>query len=356
MRRKKISRSLTLPDFPRYPAPATGPFDALTTLIGVEYKDDCVPNHRLQRLLQFPVIDSSSNPQKVGLNHTRQNTKRSFAGTASRTNAPSLTLSVAAAQAIYVNPQLTTSPRTVSKKKKNIKNIWMDTQTVPSSRATDTRKWSTPTPPDTPASMTPQSESLSSSPEFVHLPDRPASTGTLPSKGYYPVQSHQHHHHHPSSSYLLWALLQTQAASHLPNASTSAPSCTPASENSADLPSHEDFGRTSSPPESLRKLAIKGQLMASAATTPSSPTISVQASTNRQQQDNQQPKAHEKEHHDTLLPAPAVAFSHALRSLNDLDGGIGGFGFTGQHNPIAYNSPYSQSIPSTAPGSPRMYV
>ncbi|KAK3493091.1 hypothetical protein B0T13DRAFT_41514 [Neurospora crassa] len=229
----------------------------------------------------------------------------------------------------------------------------MDTQTVPSSQATDTRKWSTPTPPDTPASMTPQSESLSSSPDLVHLPDRPASTGTLPSKGYYPVQPHQHHHH-PSSSYLLWALLQTQAASHLPNASTSAPSCTPASEKSADLPSHEDFGRTSSPPESLRKLAIKGQLMASAATTPSSPTISVQASTNRQQQDSQQQKAHEKEHHDTLLPAPAVAFSHALRSLSDLDGGIGGFGFTGQHNPIAYNSPYSQSIPSTAPGSPRI--
>lgn len=94
--------------------------------------------------------------------------------------------------------------------------------------------------------------------------------------------------------------------------------------------------------------------MASAATTPSSPTISVNAPTNGQQQNNN--KDHEREHHDTLLPAPAVAFSHALRSLNDLDGGVGGIGFTGQHNPIAYNSPYSQSIPSTAPGSPRMYV
>ena len=191
----------------------------------------------------------------------------------------------------------------------------MDSPTAPSPRATGTRKWSTPTPPDTPTSMTPQSESRSSSPEFSHLPDRPTSTGTLPSKGYYPAQHHQYHH---PTSYLLWALLQTQAASHLLNASTQTPSCTPASGNSSDLPSHKDFGRTSSPPESLRKLAMKSQLMASAATTPSSPTISVNAPANRQQQDSHQQQDHEREHHDTLLPAPAVAFSHALRSLNDL--------------------------------------
>ncbi|KAK3387683.1 histidine phosphatase superfamily [Podospora didyma] len=79
---------------------------------------------------------------------------------------------------------------------------------------------------------------------------------------------------------------------------------------------------------------MKGQLLASSATAPSSPTISANGS---------HPHAAARFHDGLLPPAAGPALAHALRSLNDFDPAK-----------RTYDSPYSRSICSTAPGSPRI--
>ena len=97
--------------------------------------------------------------------------------------------------------------------------------------------------------------------------------------------------------------------------------------------------------QSLLKLAAMKSSLAASTTAPSSPNIT----------SNGEAHGLAVNRHDVLLPPPAPqpSLAHALRSLNDLNGGIRPF--TGPPS-LTYDSPYSRSIPSTAPGSPRMLV
>ncbi|KAK0706825.1 6-phosphofructo-2-kinase-domain-containing protein [Lasiosphaeria miniovina] len=83
-------------------------------------------------------------------------------------------------------------------------------------------------------------------------------------------------------------------------------------------------------------------MIASSATAPSSPNISANG-----------PQPHGSgRSHDDLLPPPATpALAHALRSLHELD--VNGQALD-RPATTAYDSPYSRSIASTAPGSPRI--
>ncbi|KAK0635054.1 histidine phosphatase superfamily [Bombardia bombarda] len=83
---------------------------------------------------------------------------------------------------------------------------------------------------------------------------------------------------------------------------------------------------------------MTSQLLASSRTEPSSPTISSNSG-----------KPNPVAHHDGFLPPPAAPLAHALNSLN-LDAMSAG----DRLYSVAYDSPYARSIPSTAPGSPRI--
>ncbi|KAK4216245.1 putative 6-phosphofructo-2-kinase [Rhypophila decipiens] len=84
---------------------------------------------------------------------------------------------------------------------------------------------------------------------------------------------------------------------------------------------------------------MTSHLVASTQSVPSSPTISSNGG-------KQSPTSR---HDGNILPPPAVA--HALRSLHELDSRTGPLD---KPQPVSYDSPYSRSIPSTAPGSPRI--
>lgn len=84
---------------------------------------------------------------------------------------------------------------------------------------------------------------------------------------------------------------------------------------------------------------MTSHLIASPQSVPSSPTISSNGG-------KQSPTSR---HYGNILPPPA--FAHALKSLHELDSRTGPLE---KPQPIPYDSPYSRSIPSTAPGSPRI--
>ncbi|KAH8888226.1 hypothetical protein GQ53DRAFT_749158 [Thozetella sp. PMI_491] len=91
---------------------------------------------------------------------------------------------------------------------------------------------------------------------------------------------------------------------------------------------------------------MKSQLVASSTNTPPSSSPTLAPNGDRPQlavrtQDGQTPNS----------VAPTLA--HALKSLNEFDTGVASRDRALQPT---YDSPYTRSIPSTAPGSPRMYV
>ncbi|KAK3315300.1 6-phosphofructo-2-kinase-domain-containing protein [Apodospora peruviana] len=90
---------------------------------------------------------------------------------------------------------------------------------------------------------------------------------------------------------------------------------------------------------------MTSHLLAASTTAPSSPTITSNAGSNA---GKQSPNGR---HDGGFLPPPAAPLVHALKSLHDLDPHTGPL--DRPHVP-AYDSPYSRSIPSTAPGSPRI--
>ena len=100
----------------------------------------------------------------------------------------------------------------------------------------------------------------------------------------------------------------------------------------------------------MRKLAMKSQLIASSSTTP--PSASPIAIPQGQGEKSQHLSVRSHDGHaNTSAPS---TLSHALKSLNDFDATM--LAMKDRPQPVAYDSPYSRSIPSTAPGSPRMYV
>jgi hypothetical protein len=115
------------------------------------------------------------------------------------------------------------------------------------------------------------------------------------------------------------------------------------------LPIHDFSGFC--PPASLRKLAMISRLAAAAPnsnTAPSSPNLAGNGP-------NGLVSRTVPRHHDTLLPPPATtqppSFGNALRALqHDVDGGSQPSSQPSTGPPsVAYGS-----MPSTAPGSPRM--
>ncbi|KAK3343758.1 histidine phosphatase superfamily [Lasiosphaeria hispida] len=93
---------------------------------------------------------------------------------------------------------------------------------------------------------------------------------------------------------------------------------------------------------------MKSSLVASAnSTAPSSPTINSNGISNGDH------LSVTSRNYDTLLPPPAAppSLAHALRSLYDYNAGSR---YSSGPPSLTYDSPYSRSMPSTAPGSPRI--
>jgi len=113
----------------------------------------------------------------------------------------------------------------------------------------------------------------------------------------------------------------------------------------ADIAHYCNDSGFASQPQSLRKLAMS-HLIGSSSTDPSSsPIINANGSPNLKGRPIPNPRYHD----GSLLPPAAASWSSALKDLGDFEIGSGPRP-TGMH----YDSPYSRSIPSTAPGSPRM--